>query len=143
MKHDKGKADISLIPPEVLLEIAEVLQFGADKYGRDNHRVDGHKTKWSRTYASIQRHLNDFWSGKDLDSESGKKHLAHAITQCVILLTQINDGHTNMDDRFPSRNNVKTSQDMLNGVIPSSQPQVYGKEEDVRGYARFKGDVNE
>jgi hypothetical protein len=103
MKYDNGKTDLSLIPVEALVEVADVLGFGAKKYGRDNHRLDGHKTEWSRTYASIQRHLNDFWAGEDIDPESGQKHLTHAITQCIILLTQINDGHANMDDRFATR----------------------------------------
>ena len=103
MKYDNGKTDLSLIPVEALVDVADVLDFGAKKYGRDNHRLDGHKTEWSRTYASAQRHLLDFWSGQDLDPESGKKHITHAITQLIILATAINDGHTNMDDRFATR----------------------------------------
>jgi hypothetical protein len=100
MKYDNGKTDLSLIPPEVLVDIACVLGFGAKKYGRDNHRFDAGETEWSRVYASAQRHLHDFWSGEDFDPESGQKHITHAITQLIILATAINDGHTNMDDRF-------------------------------------------
>lgn len=102
MKYDSDKAPLALIPPQVLNQIAEVLGFGADKYGMNNWRDDGHNTEWSRTYSSIQRHLNSFWDGEDLDPESGKTHLAHAATQLVILMQHINDGHTKMDDRYVS-----------------------------------------
>jgi len=80
MKYDTDKAPLALIPPQVI--------------------NDGHNTQWSRTYSSIQRHLNSFWDGEDLDLESGKTHLAHAATQLVILMQHINDGHTKMDDRY-------------------------------------------
>ena len=100
MKYDNGKAPLALIPTEVMNQIAEVLGFGAEKYGANNWRDDGHNTEWSRTYSSIQRHLTSFWDGEDLDPESGKTHLAHAACQLVILMQHINDGHTKMDDRY-------------------------------------------
>lgn len=100
MKYDNGKPDISLIPPEAIVQVAEVLGFGAAKYGAWNWRHDGDSTEWSRTYSSIQRHLTSFWAGEDIDPESGKSHLAHATTQLMIFMTQIADGNTSMDDRF-------------------------------------------
>ena len=117
MKYDNGKTDLSLIPVEVLVDVADVLGFGAVKYGRDNHRLDGHKTEWSRTYASIQRHLVDFWSGQDIDPESGQKHITHAICQLIILATAINDGHTNMDDRYATRVKQLNTPKKLDGEI--------------------------
>ena len=103
MKHDVGKTDLSLLPIEPLIQISDVLGFGADKYARDDYRHDGMNTKWSRSYASIQRHLTSFWSGEDIDPESGKQHLAHAATQLLILMTHINDGHVECDDRYRKR----------------------------------------
>lgn len=100
MKYDNGKPNLALLPPQVLMQISEVLGFGAEKYGMNNWRDDGNCTEWSRTYSSIQRHLLSFWDGEDLDPESGKMHLAHACTQIVILMQMINDGHTHMDDRY-------------------------------------------
>jgi|TARA_B110000503_G_scaffold131889_1_gene207166 hypothetical protein len=100
MKYDLNKAPLALVPPEALLQIADVLGFGANKYGVNNWRKDGENTEWSRTYSSIQRHLNAFWSGEDLDSESGMSHIAHATTQLIILMVHMQDGHTNMDDRY-------------------------------------------
>jgi hypothetical protein len=103
MKYDNGKAPLALIPPEALLQIAEVLGFGAAKYGENNWRMDGDNTKWSRTYSSAQRHLNAFWSGEDLDPESGLPHLSHAITQLIILMVHGSDSHVNMDDRYKKK----------------------------------------
>ena len=103
MKYDNVKPDLSLIPPEALVEIAHVMTFGAEKYDRDDWRHDGGNTEWSRTYASIQRHLTSFWSGEDLDPESGRNHLAHAATQLLILMTHISDGHLECDDRYKQR----------------------------------------
>jgi hypothetical protein len=97
MKLDNGKPNIALIPPEVLLQMAEVFGFGAEKYGMNDWRKD--YSEWSRTYSSIQRHLNAFWAGEDLDPESGKPHLTHALTQMAILLMYYHE-HKDMDDRY-------------------------------------------
>ena len=101
MKYDQGKTDLSLMPPEALTDISRVLMFGAEKYGRNNWRDDGNTTPHSRTYASVQRHLNSYWQGEDFDPESMQRHLAHAATQLIILMMHTHDGHANMDDRYP------------------------------------------
>lgn len=100
MKYDSGKPQLSLIPPAALVEIAKIMGFGAQKYGPNNWREDGGNTEWSRTYSSIQRHLNSFWDGEDTDPESGMNHLAHAATQIIILMIHQMDGHHHMDDRY-------------------------------------------
>ena len=100
MKYDNGKAPLALVPVDAINRVADVLGFGANKYGPNNWRDDGDSTEWSRTYSSIQRHLNAFWSGEDLDPESGLSHLAHASTQLMILMTHMSDGHLHMDDRY-------------------------------------------
>lgn len=98
MKFDEGKAPLALIPPEALLEIAEVFGFGAEKYGVNNWRIDGDTSKL-RTYSSIQRHLNAWHSGEDQDPESGMSHLAHAATQLMILMIHTLE-HPEVDDRY-------------------------------------------
>jgi len=104
MKYDNDKAPIALIPPECISEIAKVFGYGAKKYGINNWRKDLNNTSFSRTYSSIQRHLNAFWSGEDNDPESGMPHLAHAATQIMILMIQNKDG-TIMDDRWKNETN--------------------------------------
>ena len=99
MKYDQGKFPLHLIPPEVLEEVSTVFGFGAEKYGQNNWRYDGENTEWSRTYSSIQRHLNSFWQGEDLDPESQNRHLAHACTQLMILMIHTAE-HPEQDDRY-------------------------------------------
>lgn len=100
MKFDSDKAPLALIPPEVLPEIAKIFGFGAEKYGVNNWRRDSDKTEWSRTYSSIQRHLNAWLSGEDNDPESGMSHLAHATTQLMILMVHTKYHDKSMDDRY-------------------------------------------
>jgi hypothetical protein len=106
MKFDNDKAPIALVPPEVIQSVAQVLAFGAKKYGANNWRHDLNNTTWSRTYSSIQRHLMSFWAGEDIDPESGMSHIDHAITQLMILKTAINEGSPEMDDRFKRKENA-------------------------------------
>lgn len=99
MKYDQEKEPLGLIPPEALLEIARVLGFGAKKYGVNNWRQDGKNTSWLRTYSSIQRHLNAWLAGQDLDPESGESHLSHAATQLMILMVHQME-NPQCDDRY-------------------------------------------
>lgn len=99
MKYDSDKPKIHLVVPKFITDIAHVLGFGAAKYGENNWRKDAHETQHSRTYSSIQRHLNAYWSGEDVDPESGLSHLAHAATQIMILMNHI-EQHPEMDDRY-------------------------------------------
>jgi hypothetical protein len=101
MKYDQGKAPIHLIPSEAIISMANVLGFGAEKYGENNWRQDVNETTYGRTYSSLQRHLNAFWSGEDTDPESGLPHLDHALTQLMILKMQtIETTNPEMDNRF-------------------------------------------
>jgi len=103
MKYDSNKAPLHLIPPETLFKVAEVFGFGAEKYGENNWRDDAHCTSWTRTYSSIQRHLNAWAMGEDVDPESGNEHLAHATTQLMILMMHQME-YPAADDRY---NNTK------------------------------------
>ena len=86
----------SLLPQEALAEVAKVYAYGAEKYDDHNWRA-GYPWSWSED--AKQRHGAAFWSGKDLDDESGYYHLAH---QAFHVLTQLQflikgDG---TDDRY-------------------------------------------
>ena len=95
MKHDKSKADISLIPTKALSGVAKVFEFGAKKYHAFNWVVDGSTTEWRRTYSSVQRHLHSWLEREDIDPESGLDHLSHACTQLLILIEHQNEQQTN------------------------------------------------
>jgi hypothetical protein len=84
-KFDSGKISLDLLPVRPMKDIAEVLTIGADKYGANSWR-EGEMIAWSRCYAAAQRHLMQFWSGEDLDQETGKSHLAHAACNLLFMI---------------------------------------------------------
>lgn len=101
-KHDGGKPRLDLIPPEVIIALGEVLSYGADKYGDRNWEKG---FKWGRLFAAIQRHLWAFWSGQDLDPESGLPHLYHALAGITFLITHTKRGLGRDDRKEPAADN--------------------------------------
>lgn len=88
-------AQLGAIDPVAIMQVAEVAGFGATKYARYNF-MRGYD--WSLSYDAMQRHLHAFWSGEDLDPESGLPHLAHAGWHCLALLFFMRQ-HPGLDDR--------------------------------------------
>ncbi len=84
MKFDTGKLRYDLIPPEALRALADVLTYGAEKYAPDNWKsVPDAKARYT---AALYRHLEAWRSGEQTDAESGRHHLAHAITNVAFLI---------------------------------------------------------
>lgn len=85
-----------LLPPEALEKIARHYGVGAAKYDDHNWRRG---YDWSLSFASLMRHANAFWSGEDIDEETGSPHMAavafHAMTLLVFM-----DEHRDFDDRY-------------------------------------------
>lgn len=81
MKHDSGKLDYTLVPWDGLEDVIKVLEFGAQKYSRDNWRKV--ENAEARYLAAAFRHLVAHNFGEVNDPESGLPHLAHA--GCCIL----------------------------------------------------------
>jgi hypothetical protein len=86
LRYNTGKPDYSLIPMASLAEAAKVLEYGATKYARDNWRKPTH---WSVSFACLQRHLAAWQSGEDLDPESGRNHLGHALCNILQMLDML------------------------------------------------------
>ncbi len=82
LKFDNGKLPMDLLDPEWMEGVAQVLQFGAQKYAAHNWRKG---MDWSRLYAAIQRHLNAFAKGWEYDDETGLSHLLHASCGLMFL----------------------------------------------------------
>jgi hypothetical protein len=101
-KHDAGKPRIELVPTEGILGVAEVLTFGAKKYG-DRNWEQG--ISLGRVYGAVQRHLLAWWAGEDTDPESGLSHLAHAACGVFFLMFFTRRGMKILDDR-PSKANL-------------------------------------
>ena len=98
-KEDQSKPRMELLPPDALIEIAKVMTFGSNnKYPSRNWELNG-GLPFSRLYASLQRHLNAFWSGQDYDEETNLPSLAHAGACMLMILAQFLR-HKGADDRF-------------------------------------------
>lgn len=83
LKYDGDKLQYSLIPPETLAALAEVLTFGAKKYSPGNWML---VPEGERRYTdALFRHIEAWRSGEKLDPESGLPHLSHALA-CLTFL---------------------------------------------------------
>ena len=82
-KFDAGKLDYTLVPWAGVEEIVKVLEFGAQKYARDNWKLVANAEQ--RYLAAAFRHLVAFNKGEREDPETGLSHLAHAGC-CLLFL---------------------------------------------------------
>lgn len=96
-KFDNEKNMLELIPPEFLQWTAVGLTYGAKKYAPGNWAT-GAGFDHSRLYGALQRHLNAYWGGEDIDPESGNHHLAHAGCMLAFLIAHVARGFGH-DDR--------------------------------------------
>ena len=83
IKHDQGKLRYDLIPTDSLKELVKVFTYGVEKYDDRNWEKG---IEWGRIYGAIQRHLNAFWSGEEINNEDADlSHLAQAAWGCLVL----------------------------------------------------------
>ena len=83
-KFDDGKPKYSLIPPIALKGMAEILTFGADKYGAESWKLVPNREE--RYLNALYRHLEAYRSGEKLDQETFKSHLSHVLCNAAFLL---------------------------------------------------------
>jgi FMN phosphatase YigB (HAD superfamily) len=84
IKDDKTKVPLAILfdVPNTLEDVAEVMQYGANKYDRKNwSKCDDEE----RYVSATLRHLMAYQRGELADKESGLLHLAHAITSLMFL----------------------------------------------------------
>lgn len=94
-KFDGDKLEYGLTPPLALKAMVDVLTFGAQKYERDNwKRVPDSKRRY---FDALQRHLWAWKEGEQLDPESGKHHLAHAM--CCLSFLYEHDVKYSLDNK--------------------------------------------
>lgn len=83
IKFDQNKAPMDLIPYESLEEIAKVLAAGEKKYGTANWASG---IEMRRLLSAALRHIGQFNSGEDFDSETNTLHLANAATNLLFAI---------------------------------------------------------
>ncbi len=94
-KFDQEKPQVAYLPFDQLEEVAKVLDYGAQKYGRDNW----HKSPSIMKYLSASlRHIFAWRKGENTDKETGLSHLAHAICSLLFLMWLI-ENKKEIDDR--------------------------------------------
>ena len=82
-KADAGKLDLTLVPRQIIWDIAEVRRYGNQKYGDpDNWK----QVKPERYRAAAFRHFLAYLDEPDgVDQESGISHLAHLACNIAFL----------------------------------------------------------
>lgn len=75
-KADAGKLQISMVPTQIVNDIAEVRMYGNKKYGDPNN---WRRVELQRYIDAMLRHTLAFWEDPNsVDEESGIPHYKHA-----------------------------------------------------------------
>jgi hypothetical protein len=92
------KPPLSLVPPSVIIYLAEAFREGAKKYGAYNWRT---KKVQAMVYLDAAlRHIMAELDGEDIDPESGKPHLAGALASLAVYIDAKETGNL-VDNRPP------------------------------------------
>lgn len=87
-RDNKGKLRYELLPSYALSKVVEVYTKGAEKYtirDADGNIIDDGANNWRKglswmsMIASVQRHIEAWKMGEDLDPELETEHLANAV----------------------------------------------------------------
>jgi hypothetical protein len=95
-KYDSGKPRMSLVSPVAIIKLAEVMTDGEKKYSANNWRLG---FDWTRIVDAAQRHINIWNAGGDLDPDSKRSNLAHAMA-CIMMLLEFEETKSGIDDRY-------------------------------------------
>lgn len=96
-RYNAGKPKMSMVPLDVIREVAKVFTYGELKYDRDNWK---NGFEWSSILDSALRHVTAWQSGEDIDLESGLNHISMAITNLIMLQWYILHPNLGKDDRW-------------------------------------------
>ena len=98
MRYNDGKRQLSYVMtfPEAMRGLAEVCEYGANKYERYNYMIGGVSAQ--QHVDCLLRHLLAWYDGEDVDPESGVSHLHHATFNMMRLADEMAKGACE-DDR--------------------------------------------
>ena len=84
-KYDAGKPMWDLLQWDAVEELVKVLTFGAERYGAYSWKeVEGARDRYM---AAMMRHIKAWYTGEEIDPDSGIHHLGHAGC-CLLFLLQ-------------------------------------------------------
>lgn len=89
-KDSKGKLQLSLVPTQIIKDIAEVRMFGNEKY----HSPDNWKcVDMTKFVDAMLRHTLEFIEDNNsIDSESGLPHYKHIACNMAFICDMMNRG---------------------------------------------------
>ena len=82
LRYNQGKLQWSLVDFDSLEGLVRVLEYGAQKYSKDNWKKGMPVTQVTE---SLMRHLFAFLRGEDVDPESGCRHISHVMCNTMFL----------------------------------------------------------
>ncbi len=86
-RYNNGKPQYSLINLECLEPMVRVLEFGAQKYSRNNWLKGMEQTQ---ILNSMLRHISKLLNGELIDEESGLSHIGHIQANALFLANKNN-----------------------------------------------------
>lgn len=104
-----SKLPLHLVSPVVKAYQAVVHLLGNVKYGAWNYRAGGARASVYR--AALERHMDRWWEGEELDPVDGTPHLANALA-CIDILIDCSVMGNLQDDRPPSAPIARVYEDM-------------------------------
>lgn len=83
IKADRGKPRLSLVPTQIIRDIAQVREYGVEKYGApESWRL----VERERYVDALLRHALAYWENpKGVDAESGLAHYKHMACNLAFL----------------------------------------------------------
>jgi hypothetical protein len=71
------------VPTTIIWELGVAMMEGARKYGRHNYRIAG--VRASVYVDAAKGHIDSWWEGEDIDSDSGLSHITKAMASLAVL----------------------------------------------------------
>ena len=88
-KADAGKFKLSLVPTEIIRNIAEVREYGNRKYGSSDNWKEVEKQRY---VDALLRHALAYIDGEEKDEESGIEHYKHMACN-MAFICEMEKGH--------------------------------------------------
>jgi hypothetical protein len=122
------KTPLNLVSGIVKAYHSIALYLGMVKYGAWNYRIGGARASVYK--AALDRHMDRWWEGEELDPVDGTPHLANALA-CISILIETAEGGNLVDDRPPSRDlgpiyaKIERMMSAINERYPDKKPRHY------------------
>lgn len=124
LRYNSDKTRWSLIPSEVISELADHYTRGAKKYFDENWR---NGLSFNDTYDCAMRHIHAWKMGEERDEETGSRHLIAAIWNLVALVyfSMYPTRYGKFDDRYPNEAHAWHEEETSYSIKPENDP--YGE----------------